>query len=172
MSLHNFNPACPSWEANSSSASQEMPRILLNPKVHHRVHNSPTSPPYPEPNEFNPHLPILFFCNILILSSHLRWGFPRDLFPSDCNTKIIYAFLFPLIRATCATHLILLRLISLIEYEKDQTVCKNFILSWNMCLERAIAHQRYLSLIVYIYILLLLLLLLLYLMQFLSLMFY
>jgi len=42
----------PSWEAKRSTASQEMIRMLCNPKVHDHIHNSP--PPVPTFSYINP----------------------------------------------------------------------------------------------------------------------
>ena len=76
----------PFWEANRSSAGQEIPRILCNPTVHYRIHNSP--PLVSIPRQINPvHDLSTTGRSVLILSSHLRIGLPRDFFPSGLPTK-------------------------------------------------------------------------------------
>ena len=82
----------PSWEANWFAASQEIPRILWNPKVHYGTHKRP--PPVPilcQPiQSTHPHPTSRR--SILILSTHLRLGLPSGLFPSGFPTKTLYAF--------------------------------------------------------------------------------
>jgi len=97
-----------SSEANWLLASQEIPRILWNPKVHYRLHNSP--PPVSILSLINPthatHPTSLRF--ILILSSHLRLGLPSGLFPSGFPTQTLYTHLLSPICVTCPAHLIVL----------------------------------------------------------------
>jgi hypothetical protein len=100
------------WEANRSSASPGIPRILLNPKVHYRIYSRP--PPDPILRQINPvhTLHPTSWRSILILSSLLRLSLPNGLFPSDFPTKTLFAPLLFTLRATCTVYLILLDFIT------------------------------------------------------------
>jgi len=61
----------PSWEANWFAASQEIPHISRNPKVHYRTHKRP--PPVPILGQPNP---------VHIRTSHLLENHPNIIHPS------------------------------------------------------------------------------------------
>ena len=76
----------PSSEANRFSASQEIPHILWNPKIHYRIHKCPQ--PVPILRQTNPVCPPLSqFLKIFILYSHLCLDLPSCLFPSSIPPK-------------------------------------------------------------------------------------
>ena len=86
----------PFWEANRFSASQEIHRILHNPKGHYRVNKSLL--PLPVMSQLNtvrvPHH--TSWRSIFILRSHLCLGVTSGIFLSDIATKNLYApFLTP-----------------------------------------------------------------------------
>ena len=98
----------PSWEANRFTASQEIPRILWNPKVHYRIHKC--LPTVPVLGQLDPvHTPTSYFLKVhhdIILpptSGSPKWLLSLR-FP---HKRPEYASPSP-IRATCPAHLILL----------------------------------------------------------------
>jgi hypothetical protein len=111
-------------EADSDSASQEIPRLLCNPKVHYRVHNSPLLHPIfsqmnPIPT-FPPYFPKIH-CNTCIRFSSTpkssEWSVPYRL-----PTKILYVFLISLKRTIFPAHLILLDSTTLIIFVEEYTL--------------------------------------------------
>jgi hypothetical protein len=87
----------PFLRSHNCADTQELPRILWNPKVHYRVHNSP--PLVPILSQIDPvHTITCYLRSMLIFSTHLRLGLPSGLFPSGFPTNILHAFLFSPIR--------------------------------------------------------------------------
>ena len=80
----------PSWEANRFSASQEIPRVLCNPKVHYLIHRRP--PPFPILSHIDPvHATTSHFLKIHLnitlpsISSSSKWSLsPHVSLPKSC----------------------------------------------------------------------------------------
>ena len=108
-----------SSEANWFSASQAIPHILWNSKVHYHIHKCP--PPVPIPSHIDPvYIPhFTSWRSISILSSHLRLGHPSGLCPSGFPTKTLYTPLSSPISATCPAHLIILDFITRTKMGKE-----------------------------------------------------
>ena len=94
----------PSGEANSSSASQEIPLILWKPEVQYRVHKCLSLVPILSQNNPFSHLSALR--SILILSSHLFMSSKLSPSPSFHHKNPVCISLLPT-RAACPVHLIL-----------------------------------------------------------------
>ena len=102
----------PSWEANRFAASQEILRILRNPKVRYRTHKRPPTvsilgPPNPV------HIPTSY-----LLDSHPNIIHPSAPRPPQWSLSLRLPYQDPIhhlsspIRATCPAHLILLDFIT------------------------------------------------------------
>ena len=89
----------PSWAANWFAASQEIPRISRNAKVHYCTYKLP--PPASILGQPNPvHIPTFHLLEIhLILSTHLRLGLPSGLFPSGFPIKTLYYKIVKLLKS-------------------------------------------------------------------------
>jgi len=111
----------PFREANHFSASQEISRILWNPKVHYRIHKYPTL--VPTFSQLDPvHAPLLHstsWRSILILYSHQSPGLPSGLLPLYFPSKTLYTPLLSPIRARCPAQFILLDLTTRIIFGEE-----------------------------------------------------
>jgi hypothetical protein len=101
MHCHSLMELSPSWEAANCAATQELPSILWNLKIHYCTHKSP--PLVPFLSQIDPvHTIPSYLSKIHFNIVHppcLR--LPSGLFLSGFPINILYAFLLSPIRAAC-----------------------------------------------------------------------
>ena len=102
----------PSWEADGFSASQEIPRIVWNPKAHYRIHMCP--PPVPILSQLDPvHTPTSQFLKIHlnIIAPSMPWSPRWSLSFRFPHQNPVYTSALPHTH-TCPAHIILLDFIT------------------------------------------------------------
>jgi hypothetical protein len=107
------------WEANSHSSSQEITRLLLNPKVHY--HDNKSLPLVSVLSQIDPFLTFPF---ILMSSWHVRLGIPSDLLFQISEHNFIC--ISPWMRAACPTHLVFDLITILIFCEAYKLWCSQY----------------------------------------------
>ena len=125
----------PSWEANPFSASQEIPRIVWNLKVHyHFCRSLPCVPIVSQINPVHASPPhATSWRPTLILSSCLHLGLPSSLCPSGIPTRTLYTPLLSPVSAACPAHFIFLDLIVQIIFGEEYRSVSSLFCSFLHC---------------------------------------